>query len=111
MSQKNVEVMQDRLKEILYCGLTEKVDKNRAGYLANEVETICGDLYERQHDWIISKGTAYSGVGIGHYDEKLFRMKVAILSALGFERDGATDAHLISEFEHGASFAFGDLNH
>jgi len=109
MNQIDVQLTKDRLQEIFYCGLLEHPNKNRADQLANEVETICGNLYESQHDWIIAQGDEYSGTGICAYDKYLFMMKAAILSALGFDRGEATDAYLRSNFEGGAHFAIGDL--
>lgn len=100
-----------RLKAIMWTGLLDAPTQDQALELQNEVETICGDLYETQDDWLMNQDGSTPQVGIGYFDNKLFGMKSAVLAALGIARDDASDETISSNFEHFSYIVETELRH
>ncbi|WCQ99568.1 hypothetical protein [Paracoccus aestuarii] len=100
-----------RLKAIMWTGISNKPTQDEIAQLHNEVETICGDLYETQHDWLMKQDPSAPHVGIDYFEQKLHGMKAAVLAALRIDRDSVSDDLNSSNFEHFSYIVESDLRH
>lgn len=90
----------DRLKEILCIALDETPASETVVNLDNEVEYICGSIFEMLSDSYIGRSDQEERLSLEYFEGKLFAMKDAVRSALGFDRDGSSAETIISNFEH-----------